>query len=132
MSADETRRVVTSYLADHGGEWLAEQVQFFEPGAPQPHTGRQQVSEWLGRFYGGAFSEAEADGRSIVVDDGRAACEFVFSGVHTGSLFDEMPTGRRVSLPMAAVYDVAGGEIVAARIYYDAGRLRDELTTPAT
>ncbi len=131
MSADETRRVVTSYLADHGNEWLAEQVEFVEPGAAEPHRGRQRVSEWLARFYGGAFGEAHAEGRSLVVDDGRAACEFVFSGVHTGSLCGEQPTGRQVSVPMAAVYDVDGGEIVSARIYYDAGRLRDELNSSA-
>ena len=128
MSAEETRRVVEGYLGGHGTEWFAERVEFFEPSEPKPVQGRQQVAEWLGRFYSGAFADAKADGRSLVVDDGRAAYEFVFCGIHTGSLFGEDPTGRRVSVPMAAIYDVAGGEIVAARLYYDAGRLRDELS----
>lgn len=131
MSVEETRRVVEGYLGKHGTEWLAERVEFSEPTETQPHQGRQKVAEWLGRFYGGAFTNAEADGRSLVVDDGRAAYEFAFSGIHTGSLFGEKATGREVSVPMVAIYDVVGGEIVAARLYYDAGSLRAELSGAA-
>jgi hypothetical protein len=127
VSVEETRRVVEGYLGGHGTEWLAELVEFSDPAEPAPHRGRSQVAEWLGRFYGGAFTEARAEPRSLVVDDDRAAYEFVFSGVHSGSLHGEAPTGRGVSVPMVVVYDVAGGEIVSARLYYDAGRLRQEL-----
>jgi hypothetical protein len=130
MSAAETRRVVESYLGEHGGQWLAEGVEFFEPAQPEPHRGREDVVGWLGRFYGGAFSDAAAESRSLLVDDGRAAYEFVFSGRHTGSLFGEQPTGRTVAVPMVALYDVAGGEIATGRLYYDAGRLRHELGAP--
>ena len=131
MSVAETRRVVEGYLGAHGSEWLAEGVEFVEPAQPAPHRGREEVVGWLGRFYGSAFSDATAESRSLLVDDGRAAYEFVFSGRHTGSLFGEQPTGRTVSVPMVALYDVAGGEIAAGRLYYDAGRLRHDLGAAA-
>jgi predicted ester cyclase len=130
MSAQETLQVVEGYLGGHGTQWLAEDVEFFDPGQPQPHRGRSEVARWLSGFYGGAFSDARAEPVSLVADGQRAGYEFVFTGVHTGSLFGEVPTGRAVRVPMAAFYDVEGGEIVRARLYYDAGCLRAELARP--
>lgn len=129
MSTLQTRRVVEGYLSEHGGEWLAEAVEFFEPAASEPHRGRSEVAEWLAGFYGGAFGEARAEPVALVVDGERAGYEFVFSGVHRGSLFGETPTGRVVRMPMAAFYQVRAGEIVAARLYYDTGGLHAQLTS---
>lgn len=127
MSAQQTSQVVEGYLGGHGTQWLAEGVEFFDPSQTEPHRGRSEVAGWLSGFYGGAFSDARAEPVSLVVDEQRAGHEFVFSGVHTGSLFGEAPTGRAVRVPMAAFYYVEGGEIVRARLYFDAGGLRDEL-----
>lgn len=127
MSAVQTRQVVEGYLHGHAGEWLAETVEFFEPASAEPHRGRSDVTQWLAGFYGGAFREAEAHPVALVIDDECAGYEFVFSGVHSGSLFGEAPTGRAVKVPMAAFYQVRDGEIVAARLYYDTGCLRAQL-----
>jgi hypothetical protein len=130
MSAVQTRQVVEGYLRGHGGEWLAETVEFFEPASAEPHRGRNEVAQWLAGFYTGAFSEAEAHPVALVIDGERAGYEFVFCGVHSGSLFGEAPTGRSIRVPMAAFYQVKDGEIAAARLYYDTGFLRAQLGRP--
>jgi ketosteroid isomerase-like protein len=130
MPAVQTRQVVEGYLRGHGGEWLAETVEFFEPGSAEPHRGRSEVAQWLAGFYAGAFSEARAEPVALVVDGERAGYEFVFSGLHSGSLFGEAPSGRSVRVPMAAFYEVKDGEIVAGRLYYDTGCLRAQLGGP--
>jgi hypothetical protein len=130
MSALQTRRVIEGYLGQHGSEWLAEAVEFFEPAASEPHRGRSDVAQWLAGFYGGAFDEATAEPVALVVDDERAGYEFVFSGVHRGSLFGETPTGRVLRVPMAVFYQVKDGEIVAGRLYYDTASMRTQLGPP--
>lgn len=64
---------------------------------------------------------------ALVVDDSHAAYEFLFRGVHSGSLYGEAPTGRPVTMPMVVSYQVHGGEITQARLDYDAGGLRGTL-----
>lgn len=131
MSLRETRQVVEGYFADHGPQWFAETVEFAEPGQSSPHRGRADVTAWLAGFYGGAFSDAHAEPVSLVVDEQAAVAEWTFRGVHTSSLAGEPPTGHAVSLAMAAVYEVSGGEIVRARLYYDTAALLAQIAPAA-
>lgn len=48
-------------------------------------------------------------------------------GRHVASLYGEDPTRRMVTTPMAATFDVTDGEIVRARLFYDAADLRRQL-----
>ncbi len=130
MSAVQTRKVVEGFLGEHGSEWLAEAVEFYEPAAAEPHRGRSDVAQWLAGFYGAAFDGARAEPVALIVDGERAGYQFVFSGVHSGSLFGEAPTGRAVRVPMAVFYEVKDGEIVSASLYYDTAGLSAQLGWP--
>lgn len=127
MSTEVTRRVVESYLRDGKPSWLAEDVEFFEPAADQPHTGRSEVHEWQARFCNRTFSHVSVDRVALVVDDSHAVYEFLFTGVHRGSLYQEAPTGLQVTIPMAVTYQVRAGEITRARLYYGVGALPNTL-----
>ncbi|MHB8489092.1 MAG: ester cyclase [Candidatus Dormibacteria bacterium] len=127
MSLDETRRVMEGYFGSHGGSWFADDVEFHDMSQPEPQRGRANVEAWLDSFYHGAFAEARADEARLVVGDGVAAADWVFKGRHAGSLMGEQPTGKLVEVPMAALYEIAAGEIVRARLYYDSAALARQL-----
>lgn len=123
MRRDEARQVVEAYLAGHGAEWLSEGVEFRDMTQPQPMRGRAETAAFLQRFYGEIFSDAHITDVILTADDARVAVEWTFHGRHTGSLVGETPSGNAVTLPMACSYDVAAGEITAARLYYDTASL---------
>lgn len=127
MSTRETQRVLAGYLLDHHSHWLAEAVEFHDVSQPDAMRGRTEVAAWLAAFYTGAFADAHIEVVSLLAGDDEAAAEWVFHGTHTGSLAGERPTGRPVRLPMCAFYQVANGEIVRARVYYDTTSLRRQL-----
>jgi predicted ester cyclase len=119
MSLEETRQVSSGYLAGHEGNWMAETIEFHDMTQPEPYRGRAAVEAWLHRFYVDAFADAKASELRFVAGDGLAAAEWIFRGCHIGSLMGEPPSGREAAIPMAAVYEVEGGEITRARLYYD-------------
>lgn len=123
MDRDEARRVVEGYLAGHGAEWLSEEVAFHDMTQPEPMRGRAQATAFLARFYGEIFSEARIADVLLTAAEARVVAEWTFQGRHTGSLLGETPTGNAVRLPMACSYEVASGEITAARLYYDTASL---------
>jgi len=135
MSAAETLRVVQGYLDGHAVEWLSEDVEFRDMTRPGPMRGRDEVAAFLALFFGQVFSEARIEEVRLTPAEDRVCAEWTFRGRHTGTLAGETPTGRDVAQPMACVYEVEGGEIRRARLYYDAAGLIAQLgigATPAT
>lgn len=132
MSAAETLRVVQEYLEGHAVEWLSEDVEFRDMTRPGPMRGRDEVAAFLGLFFGQVFSEARIEQVRLTPAEDRVCAEWTFRGRHTGSLAGESPTGRNVVQPMACVYEVEGGEIRRARLYYDASGLAAQLGVGAT
>jgi ketosteroid isomerase-like protein len=127
MSATETLRVVQGYLDGHAVEWLSEDVEFRDMTRPEPMRGRREVGTFLHLFFGQVFSEARIDQVRLTPADDRVCVEWTFRGRHTGSLAGETPTGRDVVHPMACVYEVVGGEIRRASLYYDGAGLLAQL-----
>lgn len=128
MSVEATRQVVEGFLSDLGGHWLSHGVDFLDVAAPPPSVGRPAAVLAIGRFFGGGpFHSPRREDLSLIVVDGRAAAEWTFHGRHVASLSGEDPTHRIVTTPMAATFDVTDGEIVRARLFYDAADLRRQL-----
>ena len=127
MSIEETRSVMEGYFGGHGGDWFAEGIEFHDMSQAAPMRGRTVVEAWLHKFYGEAFADAHAEEARLVVGDGIAAADWIFRGRHVGSLMGEAPTGRRVEVPMAALYEVQDGVIARARLYYDTVTLGKQL-----
>ena len=132
MSATETLRVVQGYLDRHAPEWLSEEVEFRDMTRPGPMRGRDEVAAFLNLFFGQVFTEARIEQVRLTPGDDRVCAEWTFRGRHTGTLAGETPTGREVAHPMACVYEVEGGEIRRARLYYDAVGLLAQLGVGAS
>ena len=127
MSAAETLRVVQGYLDGHAVEWLSEDVEFRDMTRPGPMRGRDEVAAFLKLFIGQVFSEARIEQVRLTPAEDRVCAEWTFRGRHTGTLAGETPSGRDVAQPMACLYEVEGGEIRRARLYYDAAGLGTQL-----
>jgi steroid delta-isomerase-like uncharacterized protein len=126
MSAESTRKVVESYLGEHGLDALAEDVVYTVMGSGREARGRAEVSELLDYYYRRAF-DATAHIRSLVVGDTQAVFEGDFDGRHVGE-FEGIPaTGKTVKVPLCVVYDTLGDRITAARIYFEMDAVRDQL-----
>jgi ketosteroid isomerase-like protein len=132
MSTNDTLRVVQGYLAGHAVEWLSEEIEFRDMSRPEPMRGRAEVGGFLHLFFAEVFGDARIDEVRLTPDGDRVCAEWIFRGRHIGSLAGEVPTNRDVAHPFAAVYEVAGGEIRRARLYYDTAGLLSQLgATPA-
>jgi steroid delta-isomerase-like uncharacterized protein len=132
MSAAETLRVVQGYLDGHAVEWLSEDVEFRDMTRLEPMRGRDEVAAFLQLFFGQVFSEARIEQVRLTPAEDRVCAEWTFRGRHTGTLAGETPTERDVAHPMTCVYEVEGGEIRRARLYYDAAGLVAQLGVGAT
>ncbi len=127
MPALENVEIVKAYLATHDAKYMAEDALFHDYSQPEPIKGRAAIGAMLDMFYHSAFSEASAEARCITADDSRVVYEFTFHGINSGPFMDHPPTGKRVEVPMCAVYDVEGGMIREGRLYYDSALLGRQL-----
>lgn len=132
MSIEATRQVVEGYLSDLAGHWLSHDIEFLDVSAPPPSVGRSAAVLAMGRlFTEGVFHGPRRDDLSLIVVDGRAAAEWTFRARHVGSLHGEQATWRTVTTAMAAIFDVADGEIIRVRLFHDTGDLRRQIDATA-
>jgi steroid delta-isomerase-like uncharacterized protein len=119
--SEETRKVIEAYAENHDPKYFAEDAVFTQMPIPEPFSGRDAIGGMLRLFYQDAFSDASGQLRHVAADatKGLGFVEFTFRGRHTGELMGIPPTGRQVEVPMLGVYEIEGGEIQKARLYYD-------------
>ena len=73
--------------------------------------------------------DARPEVKRLFVDDGQAALEADFAGLHVGEFGGIQPTGREVRVPYSVIYDLRGDKISALRIYFPMSLLIEQLTT---
>lgn len=128
MSAQENVLLIHSFFASHDPTvFFAENATFHDLSQPSPLQGPAAISGMLRALYGEIFTEAHAEPRGMVADENAVVVEFDFHGKNTGSLGGAPPTGKTVTVPMIAVYDISGGKIQHVRLYYDASTMARQL-----
>jgi steroid delta-isomerase-like uncharacterized protein len=127
MSAQDNTKIVQDYLANHDPKLMAEDATFQDYSQAEPLRGREAIGAMFDMFYRTAFSEARAEARKLIADEASVVLEFTFHGVNTGSLMGMPPTGKRVEIPMCAIYEIEGGLIRRARLYYDSATMSKQL-----
>ncbi len=120
MSVDETAEVFERYASGQHSDvsTLAPDVVFRVMATGQEFRSPEGVLGMLDWFYHGAF-EATATERTRIIGEGVVAAEFDFVGRHTGEFAGVPPTGKDVTVPLAVVYELGGGQIVEGRIYFE-------------
>jgi hypothetical protein len=102
-------------------------VAAFE-GTGQRADGRDAAGQLIWYVHQGAF-DARMELKNLLTDQGKAAIEADFVGMHTGEFAGIPATGRKVRVPYSVVYDLRGGRISALRIYFPMSQLMQQLTS---
>lgn len=78
-----------------------------------------------------AFSDARTEITAIVISGNRAAIEFVGRGTHDGvfstPMGDIQPTGRKVEVQFAAIWEFENEKLTGTRTYYDTATFARQL-----
>ena len=122
-------QALQGYLVDHDASYLTEDATFTDVTSGMQWTGREAIAAMLDWLYRGVFDARVEDLRLIVGMDGSAAAaELVFAGRHQGEFAGVPATGRDVRVPMVVIYDVAGGQITAARVHFNVASFMAQVT----
>ena len=127
------RQVMQDYLdmlikrADYPVFFTDDVVATFE-GTDQRAEGREAAGQLIRYVHEIAF-DARPELKNLFVDDGKAAIEADFVGIHTAEFAGIQPAGREVRVPYSVIYDLRGDKISALRIYFPMSLLIEQLTS---
>ena len=91
----------------------------------EPAGATQGIEPYLGTAKGfvAALPDSRMNVTAIIESGDRVVVEGTYSGTHTGPLGTPQgvvpPTGRKLTLPLCDVFEVAAGRITRIRAYYD-------------
>jgi predicted ester cyclase len=134
MSTDEVRATLEAYVdalvarADFA-QFFTDDVQASIVGTPQHATGPDAVEQLI-RFMHEVAFDARPELKNMLVDDGKAAVEADFVGVHVGEFAGIAATQTSVRVPYSVIYDLDGDQISGLRIYMPLQDLLAQLDAP--
>jgi len=120
---EETQHVVEGYLNGHDVSAVADNATYEVVATGQKARGKAAIDNLLDYFYNKAFT-AKYKLRSLTVGEGRAVLEADFYGKQNPEFAGIKPLGREVHVPLCVSYDVSGGKITYARIYFETDAIR--------
>ena len=126
------RQVMQDYLdalvkrADYPAFFTEDVVATIE-GTDQRAEGREAAEQLIRYIHQIAF-DARPEVKTLLVDDGKAALEAAFVGVHIAEFAGIQPAGREVRIPYTVIYDLRGDKISALRIYFPIALVIEQLT----
>jgi len=88
--------------------------------------GKTEFAALMREFFS-AFPDYKGELTSFFVSGDRACVEYVMKGTHTGDLHGLPATGKRISLPIAEIWELRDEKIVKASSYYDAATMLRQL-----
>lgn len=127
MSVESTKEVMNSYLQGHDlGPVMAEDVEFTVMGTGEVFKGPEAVQGMLHYFYSIAF-DAQPEIKEVVYGENMASAEFDLVGKHVGDFGGIPATGKDVRVPLCVNYNLEGGKIKRARVYFEMPVLLEQL-----
>lgn len=111
---------------DRCASLASDDFELFDAPSGATFAGPGGLREWLGTFWN-AVPDSRTELVTAYADGGRVATEHVGRGTHTGPLVTPAgtipPTGRRVELRFAELYEVRDGRLTSMRAFYDTSSL---------
>jgi predicted ester cyclase len=134
MSSDEARAALAAYvdaLVARGdfSRFFTDDVQASIVGTPQRATGPDAVEQMI-RFMHEVAFDARPEPKNVLVEEGKAALEADFVGVHIGEFAGIAATQNSVRVSYSVIYDLDGDRIKALRIYMPLQDLLAQLGAP--
>ena len=122
-SLEETRQVMDRYLHGHDSSAIADNATFEVMSSGQKAVGRAAIEGLLDYFYSKAFTASFAP-KLVTYGEGKAVLEADFYGKQNLEFAGIQPSSREVHVPLCVSYDVSGGKITYARIYFETDAIR--------
>jgi steroid delta-isomerase-like uncharacterized protein len=104
---------VDALVADYAPDAVVE-----SPLAGGSTQGVEQIKQVFQTYFT-AFPDLGMEVTDTLIDDQRAAVLATFTGTDRGGFMGMPPTGRRVAIPVAFLYEFKDGKIVRDRRMYD-------------
>ena len=115
---------------DRCASLASDDFELFDATAGQTLRGPAGLREWLATFRT-ALPDAATEVVTAFAEGDRVATEHVGRGTHDGPLAtpsgDIPPTGRRIELRIAELYEVRDGRLTSMRAFYDSTTLLRQL-----
>lgn len=136
MTQARTEEVMGAYvdaLLSNGpfADYFADDVVVTFVDVGQEIVGRDEAEAAIIDFHQVAFAAAP-EVQTFIAGPGIAYAEVLFVATHTGDFAGIPATGREVSVPYAAVWELSGDKITALRLYGPASGLVQQLTAEGT
>ncbi|MBA2470013.1 MAG: nuclear transport factor 2 family protein [Chloroflexia bacterium] len=136
MTQARTEEVMGAYveaLLSNGSfaDYFADDVVVTFVDVGQEIVGRDAAEQAIVDFHQVAFATAP-EVQTFIAGPGIAYAEVLFVATHTGDFAGIPATGREVSVPYVAVWELSGDKITALRLYGPASGLIQLLTTEGT
>jgi ketosteroid isomerase-like protein len=125
MAAESTQEIMEAYWAGDLSR-LADDAVFTVMGTDEEAQGREAIGQLLRTYYDTAF-DADTVTRNIVFTDEHALLEADFTGRHIGEFRGLAASGKEIRVPLCVSYDLAGGFVTRARIYFETDALRRQI-----
>ena len=126
MSYEETKAVMEAYWSGHAGEYIAEDAVYTMMVTGEEDHGREKILKMMKSFYSESF-DGKFEETNSFIGAGNAVTEGFLVGKHIGEFAGIPATGKDVRVPMCVIYDVGGGFIQKARIYFQMATLLQQL-----
>ena len=97
---------------------LADDVQFFGPGAGAPVRGRAPFKEFI-RLLRTAFPDLRCEVHAVVEEQDHVACWVTVHGTHQDSWRGFQATGRPLALQAANFFRFSGDRVVEVRAFFN-------------
>jgi steroid delta-isomerase-like uncharacterized protein len=117
MSYEETKAVMEAYWSGQTREYIAEDAVYTMMVSGKEDHGPEEILKTMKSFYREGF-DGKFEGTNTIIADGNAVTEGFLVGKHVGEFAGIPATGKDVRVPMCVIYDVEGGYIQRARIYF--------------
>ena len=104
---------VNALVADYAPDAVVE-----SPLAGGSTQGVEQITQVFQTYFT-AFPDLGMEVADVLIDDQRAAVLATFTGTDRGGFMGMPPTGRRITIPVAFLYEFKDGKIVRDRRMYD-------------
>ena len=130
MQSEDILDLVSAHLSSRDINLFAKDAEFRFMSQSEPLRGRQAIDVILSLLFKEMFSEVRLEPFNLVAIQDGAMAEFIFYGTNTGPLMGLPPTGKKVTVPMVAVYEVRGSQITRVRLYFDGCSMSRQLGLP--
>jgi steroid delta-isomerase-like uncharacterized protein len=117
MSAEENKAVirrlgeaVNKGNLDVVDEIFASDYVRHDPSALLGDVGREEYKQVFTNLHR-AFPDAQWKMEDLLVDGDKVIARWTFTGTHKGQFFNILPSGRKFTYPIIAIYRIADGKI---------------------